>query len=73
LDGSPATATTNSPLNSFLATASGADPYGVAPGTAGMATTELSTTGGGQAHENRQPYLTLTVCIALQGAFPSRN
>jgi microcystin-dependent protein len=30
-------------------------------------------TGGGQAHENRQPYLVLTYCIALQGIFPSRN
>jgi microcystin-dependent protein len=29
--------------------------------------------GGSQAHENRQPYLTLSFCIALQGIFPSRN
>jgi microcystin-dependent protein len=28
---------------------------------------------GGQAHENRQPYLGLTFIIALQGIFPSRN
>ena len=28
---------------------------------------------GGQAHENRQPYLGLTYCIALQGIFPSQN
>src|SRR6202040_3454906 len=27
-------------------------------------------TGGGQAHENRQPYLALTFCIALQGIYP---
>jgi microcystin-dependent protein len=33
----------------------------------------LSSAGGGQAHENRQPYLTLNFCIALQGVFPSRN
>lgn len=31
-----------------------------------------STTGSGQAHENRQPYLAMTVCIALQGIFPSQ-
>ena len=31
-----------------------------------------STTGGGQAHENRQPYLAMTFCIALQGIFPSQ-
>jgi microcystin-dependent protein len=30
-------------------------------------------TGGGQAHDNRQPYLAMTTCIALQGIFPSRN
>lgn len=29
--------------------------------------------GGGQAHNNMQPYVTLTFCIALQGLFPSRN
>jgi microcystin-dependent protein len=31
-----------------------------------------SPSGGGQAHENRQPFLALTYCIALQGEFPSR-
>lgn len=29
--------------------------------------------GGGQAHENRPPYLAVNVCIALQGIFPSRS
>jgi microcystin-dependent protein len=29
--------------------------------------------GGSQAHENMQPYLTLSFVIALQGIFPSRN
>ena len=28
---------------------------------------------GGQAHENRMPFLALNYCIALQGIFPSRN
>jgi microcystin-dependent protein len=28
---------------------------------------------GGSPHENRQPFLTLNVCIALTGVFPSRN
>jgi microcystin-dependent protein len=31
-----------------------------------------SPSGRGQAHENRQPFLALTYCIALQGEFPSR-
>jgi microcystin-dependent protein len=30
-------------------------------------------TGGGQPHANRQPYLALNYCIALQGVFPSPN
>jgi microcystin-dependent protein len=29
--------------------------------------------GGGQPHQNMQPYLTLSFCIALSGIFPSRN
>jgi len=32
-----------------------------------------SSTGGGQAHNNIQPYLTLSYCSALQGIFPSRS
>jgi microcystin-dependent protein len=30
-------------------------------------------TGGSQAHQNMQPFLVLSFCIALQGIFPSRN
>jgi len=33
----------------------------------------ISNAGGGQSHNNMQPYLTLSYCIALQGLFPSRN
>lgn len=33
----------------------------------------VSTTGRSEPHENRQPYLTLNYCIAVQGLFPSRN
>lgn len=33
----------------------------------------VSTMGGGQPHENRQPFLALNFCIALSGIFPSRN
>lgn len=29
--------------------------------------------GSNQPHENRQPFLTVTACIALQGIFPPRN
>ncbi len=33
----------------------------------------LTNAGGGQGHENMQPYITLNFCIALQGLFPSRS
>jgi microcystin-dependent protein len=33
----------------------------------------VSSIGGSQPHENRQPYLCLNFCIALQGIFPSQN
>ncbi len=33
----------------------------------------ITNAGGGQAHNNMQPYTTLSFCIALQGLFPSRN
>lgn len=33
----------------------------------------VTNAGGGQAHDNMQPYLTLGYIIALQGLFPSRN
>ena len=32
----------------------------------------LAPSGGSQAHNNQQPYLTLTFCIALQGIWPPR-
>ncbi len=33
----------------------------------------ITASGGEQAHNNMQPFLTLSYCIALQGLFPSRN
>ena len=38
-----------------------------------MAENMFSTVTGGQAHQNMQPYLVLSFCVALQGIFPSRN
>ena len=36
-------------------------------------TPAITTAGGSQPHENRQPYLVLSYIIALVGIFPSRN
>ena len=33
----------------------------------------VANVGGGQAHDNMQPYLAINFCIALRGLFPSRN
>jgi microcystin-dependent protein len=33
----------------------------------------VSSVGGSQAHQNMQPFLTLSFCIALQGIFPSQT
>jgi microcystin-dependent protein len=38
-----------------------------------MAPATIATAGGSQPHDNTQPYLTLSFCIALQGIFPSQN
>ncbi|MDH2435577.1 tail fiber protein [Pokkaliibacter sp. MBI-7] len=32
----------------------------------------IGSAGGGQAHENRQPYLPLNMCICLDGVYPPR-
>ena len=37
------------------------------------ASKELLSTGGGQAHNNMQPFLSLNFIIALQGEYPSRS
>jgi microcystin-dependent protein len=38
-----------------------------------LSSAAIANVGGGQAHENMQPYLAVNFCIALQGLFPSRN
>ena len=38
-----------------------------------MGSGSIAHVGGGQAHENMQPYLAINFAIALQGLFPSRN
>jgi microcystin-dependent protein len=40
---------------------------------AAMSPVMVTNAGGSQPHENRQPYLALNYCIALQGIFPSQN
>jgi microcystin-dependent protein len=53
---------------------SNAGGFNEAP-TAGavLAGVTSASAGGGQPFSNRDPYLGINVCIALQGIFPSRN
>lgn len=45
---------------------------GAAPNTT-LAAGTTGAAGGGQPHNNMQPYLVMRYCIALQGVFPSQN
>src|SRR5712671_893854 len=49
----------------------GANMYSTAAPNAALHPSSLQTSGSGQAHLNRQPYLVLNFIIALQGIFPS--
>ena len=46
--------------------------YGVPGTTVQMGNDILAYAGGGQAHNNMQPYITVNYCIALQGIYPDR-
>ena len=46
---------------------------GVGMTAVAMSPQMVSSVGGSQSHENRQPYLVLSFCIALQGLFPSQT
>jgi microcystin-dependent protein len=54
-------------------TADNSTLYNTNAANAAMNAGAISNTGGSQAHENRQPFLTINFCIALQGIFPSQN
>jgi microcystin-dependent protein len=51
----------------------GKNLYGPEGNTVSMSANSIAGVGGGQAHDNMQPYLSINYCIALQGIFPSRN
>lgn len=77
-----ASATTNAPSGALPAeghgTGRGAPPVNTyAPPSVGNVVTlapgQAGPTGGGQAHNNVQPYLSLNWCIALQGIYPPRS
>jgi len=48
-------------------------PYGTAANLVPLHAGTIGTAGNGQGHENMQPFLTISFCIALQGVYPSRS
>ncbi len=68
-----ATAATPVPAGSVGYAQSSSTIYGAPGAPVAMAPSTAGNTGGSQPHENRQPSLVLSFCIALQGIFPSRN
>jgi microcystin-dependent protein len=62
----------NTPQNNFWASNTGFRPYGNTI-NGSMNAAALATGGGSQGHSNIAPCLTLNICIAVQGIFPSRN
>lgn len=49
------------------------DIYSTASPNGSMGVGTVTSIGGSQPHENRQPFLVLNVIIALQGIFPSQT
>jgi microcystin-dependent protein len=47
--------------------------YGPSGGLASMAASAISVAGGGQDHENRQPFLVINYIIATVGLYPSQS
>lgn len=81
LSASTAAATTSSPQNSFLGNANGSDNqgnpvtvqvYGPAADTT-MNPASISPAGNSLPFSTMQPFLTINICIALSGVFPSRG
>jgi microcystin-dependent protein len=69
--GKSGTANTASPVGNTWVTQA-ANPFSNTVNTL-MGPSTTSVMGGSQPHQNTQPYLVITIIIALQGIFPSRN
>lgn len=71
-NGTTNTASEATPTTSLLPGGNSGQPYATS-GTLTMGSNTIVNVGGGQAHNNMQPYLAMNYCIALRGLFPSRN
>lgn len=60
-----------SPVPEGALLAAGAEVYAETGSLVNLHQAMVLNTGGSQAHENMQPFLTVSFCIALEGVFPS--
>jgi microcystin-dependent protein len=73
MHGSTSQAGSDTPGNGEVL-ASGAAIYGSTEGAmVAFDSSTIGNAGGSQPHQNMQPFLTISFCIALQGIFPSPN
>jgi microcystin-dependent protein len=71
LNASPTNGDQPVPTNNYLGP--GGNLYAGSGTTTTLLPATIGNAGGSQAHQNMQPFLTLTFCIALQGIFPTQN
>jgi microcystin-dependent protein len=67
-----ATATSKSPAGAVPAFTGAGASYGAPGDGTVMAPAMVQPAGNGQPHENRQPFLAMCYCIAVEGIYPSR-
>ncbi|HYM59680.1 MAG TPA: tail fiber protein [Thermoanaerobaculia bacterium] len=63
----------NSPSGEFFANGVGIGNFAPVANIVQLNDNFLTPAGGDQPHNNMQPYLTLSFCIALQGVYPPRT
>ena len=61
------------PGGNLLANSAPNTLYGPTQNLVALRAGTVTNVGGSQAHQNMQPFLTLSFCIALQGIFPSQT
>ncbi len=69
--GTKSTANLPTPTGNALADSNPNNLYNTAANLTSLTASTVGNTGGSQAHLNMQPFLVLSMCIALQGIFPS--
>jgi microcystin-dependent protein len=67
------TATERQPPNQMFAVGEAMSFYRTGQPNTAMNPSMLTVGGGGQPHNNMQPFLVLNFCIAMQGVFPPRG